>query len=153
MQILLATWLQLAATGALGLFVGALLAEGALFVPYWRTLPAETFYALHKEYGPRLYRFFAPLTIAATMLSVLAAVVSAMTTQPGREFTMLAGALAAAMIVIYLLYFKTANARFAAASLNAEELAAELARWARWHWARVVIGIVAFTASLLGLGR
>jgi hypothetical protein len=50
--------LKIVSTGLLGLFVGALLAEGALFVPYWKTLKAEAFFSLHKEYGPRLYRFF-----------------------------------------------------------------------------------------------
>jgi len=42
--------LQFFATVTLGLFVGALLAEGALLVPHWRTLPAEQVFSLNKEY-------------------------------------------------------------------------------------------------------
>lgn len=143
--------LQFFSTWMLGLFVGALLAEGALFIPYWRTLKAETFFSLHKEYGPRLYRFFAPLTITATMAAIAAAVVCAIANHPGRGLTVAAGILSASMVAIYFLYFEQANAKFAAASLSENELPNELARWAKWHWLRVVIGIIAFAASILGL--
>jgi hypothetical protein len=135
----------------LGVFVGALLAEGALLVPYWRTLPAEEFFSLHKVYGPRLYRFFAPLTITATMSAVVAAVVCALTNHPARWFALLAGFQSASMVVLYFLYFKRANASFAAASLNPVDLETELARWASWHWFRVSIGISAFGTALISL--
>lgn len=143
--------LQLASTGAMGLYVGALLAEGFVFVPYWRSLPSDVFFSLHKENGPRLYRFFAPLTIAATLLAIGAAISCVATAQPGRWPTVIAGILSLTMVGIYLLYFKSGNAKFAAARISADELAAELSLWARWHWARVAIGIAAFAASLLGL--
>ena len=145
--------LEIVSAGFLGLFVGALLAEGALFVPYWKTLEAETFFILHKEYGPRLYRFFAPLTIAATFLAVVTAVVCILTAQNGRWATMIAGILAATMIGIYFLYFKTANAKFAVGKISADDLKDELNRWEKWHWVRVIVGIVAFAASLIGLSR
>lgn len=143
--------LQFFSTGMLGLFVGALLAEGALFIPYWRALPAEHFFALHKVYGPRLYRFFAPITVVATMSAVVAAVACALTDRPGRWSAVVAGVMSASIVVLYFLYFKRANASFAAASLSADELSAELARWAAWHWARVIIGVCAFAAALFGL--
>ena len=135
----------------LGLFVGALLAEGALFITYWRALPAEQFFALHKVYGPRLYRFFAPLTVAATMPAVVAAAVCALADHPGRWPALVAGILSASMVVLYFLYFKRANESLAATSLSAGELSTELAYWSAWHWARVVLGIAAFGAALLGL--
>lgn len=143
--------LTLTSAAGLGLLMGALLAEGALFVPYWRTLPAPAFFALHKEWGPRLYRFFAPLTIASTMSAMAAAVVGILAERPGRRATLVAGVLAGTMVAIYGAYFKNANVRLAAGRLSSAELASELARWARWQWARVVVGIVAFVASLLGL--
>jgi hypothetical protein len=55
------------------------------------------------------------------------------------------------LIAIYFFYFKGANAQFAAAGFNPAELVSELARWERWHWVRVVMALVAFVASLLGL--
>lgn len=65
---------QLLTAGVLGLLAGALLLEGALLVPYWRTLSAQAFYDLHPVYGPKLFRFFAPLTTAGPALATVAAV-------------------------------------------------------------------------------
>ncbi len=143
--------LQVVSTGVLGLLIGALLAEGAMFIPYWRTLPAAQFFSLHKEYGPRLYRFYAPLTIAATFLTVTAAGLCFVTTQPGQWATVAAAVLVLSMVGVYFLYFKEANAKFAAGGINSDELKAELARWAMWHWLRVGLGIIAFAVALWGL--
>jgi hypothetical protein len=144
--------LQLLSAGSIGLLVGALLAEGAIFIPYWRSLPADTFYALHKEYGPRLYRFFAPLTIVPLFLSVAAAGLSLWTEDAGRWHTLVACLLFICVLLTYAGYFKQANARLAAASLNATELSLELARWESWHWARVVLGVLAFATALAAVG-
>ena len=143
--------LQLLSAGSIGLLVGALLAEGALFIPYWRSLPSDTFYSLHKEYGPRLYRFFAPLTIAPSILSVAAAGFCVWTEDAGRWPTLAACVLFICVLATYAAYFKHANARLATASLSANELALELACWESWHWARVVLGVVSFGAALLSL--
>ena len=142
---------QLLSTGAIGLLVGALLAEGAIFIPYWRSLPSNTFYSLHKEYGPRLYRFFAPLTIAPSILSLSAAGSCTGTADAGRWPTLIACLFFIGVLVTYGGYFKRANARLATATLCASELAQELARWESWHWKRVVVGVLAFVAALLGL--
>jgi hypothetical protein len=143
--------LQMVSMGVVGLFVGALLAEGVLLVPYWRTLPPAQFFSLHKEFGPRLYKFYAPLTIVATLLTVVAAVSCVSNAQPGRWATLVAALLTLSMVGIYFLYFKQANATFAAASINSNELELELSRWATYHWLRVIIGIIAFAISLLGV--
>ena len=127
------------------------MAEGFLFVPYWRSLPSDDFLSLHKEYGPRLYRFFAPLTIMGTLFPVIAAITTIVTDTQIRWSTVVAGILAGSMIGIYQIYFKDANAKFAIGKLTADELAAELKSWDLWHWVRVAIGIVALIASLLGL--
>jgi purine-cytosine permease-like protein len=105
------------------------------------------------EYGPRLYRFFAPLTIVTTLLAVLTAVVGGTTANPARWLVYGAAFLAFCMIVIYFAYFKQANARFAKADMSAAELAKELVRWEIWHWVRVAIGLTAFITALIGLAR
>jgi hypothetical protein len=135
----------------LGLFVGALLAEGFLLVPYWREISPDRFFLLHKEFGPRLYRFYAPLTIAATLLTVFTAIASWLIGYSERWMTLTAGILSLSMIAIYFIYFKQANESFAKMSISADDLGSELGRWASWHSLRVTIGIVAFGFSILGL--
>lgn len=148
---LLAEVMPLLAAAGLALFVGALLTEAMVLVPMWRTLQPREFFALHAAHAHRLYAFFAPLTIGATLLAVGAALTSIASGRPSSAASIVAAALALVMLSTYGLYFQRANARFADASIAHDALPAELARWARWHWFRTAIGLVALASALLAL--
>lgn len=148
---LLAIVLQYLSAAALGLWAGALLLEGAVLVPIWRSLPPEEFFAWHPASGPRLYRFFYPLTVVAILATSAAVVLAWMATHPGRWLALTSGVLSLGMLATYFLYFERANSGFAAATIKPDELQAELARWAAWHWVRVAFGLAAFGAALLAL--
>lgn len=144
----------LLAAACLGLLAGALLAEDRLLIPYWRTLPAQTFYELHPSYGPRLFRFFAPLTTATPIAAGLAAVQVALQTGSGSARNVaaaLAALLACSLVAIYFVYFKAANEGFARHAVSAADLPQTLARWAAWHRLRVFVCIAAFVLSLVTL--
>lgn len=146
--------LPLVAAANLGLLAGALLAEDRLLLPYWRTLPADTFYALHPTYGPLLYRFFAPLTMAAPLVAVLAAVqvlLQSGVAAPRSLSAIAAATLTCSLVAIYLLFFKAANEAFERKAVPAADLPAALARWASWHRARVLVCLTAFGLSLVTL--
>ncbi|MBR1282971.1 hypothetical protein JQ597_13060 [Bradyrhizobium sp. AUGA SZCCT0177] len=146
--------LPFVAAASLGLLAGALLAEDRLLLPYWRTLSADTFYELHPSYGPRLYRFFAPLTTAAPMAAVLAAIQIVLQSEgvgPRTTAAITAAVLAWSLVAIYLVYFRSANDAFARHAVSPEDLSAVLARWAGWHRARVLICLAAFALSLVAL--
>lgn len=142
--------LFLSAAG-LALFVGALLTEAMVLVPMWRTLQPEEFFRLHAAHAYRLYAFFAPLTVSATLLAVVAAAASVAANRPGSSASVVAAILALVILSTYGLYFRRANASFAEASITHEELPAELARWASWHWFRTIVGLVALASALLAL--
>jgi hypothetical protein len=135
----------------LALFVGALFTEAMVLVPMWRALQPQEFFALHAAHAHRLYAFFAPLTVGATLLAVGAAITGVATDQPMSSASVVAAALTLVILSTYLLYFQRANASFAAASISHEALPAELARWASWHWFRTLVGLVALAAALLAL--
>jgi hypothetical protein len=154
MTALVSQLFPLLAAASLGLLAGALLAEDRLLVPYWRTLSAEAFYALHPTFGPMLYRFFAPLTMAAPLAAVLAMV--QVTLQSGgltpRSLAAIATAvLTCSLVAIYFLYFKSANEALLQRAVSATDLPTTLARWAAWHRARVLIVVAAFGLSLVTL--
>ncbi len=145
--------LPVLAAACLGLLAGALLVEDRLLLPYWRTLSAETFYELHPTYGAMLYRFFAPLTMAAPLAAVLSAV--QVTVQDGLTTRSLAAISAAvltcSLVALYLVFFKSANEAFERRAVPAAALPPALARWAAWHRARVVVCALAFGLSLVTL--
>lgn len=139
------------AAGALALFIGALLTEAMVLVPMWRTLQPQEFFRLHAAHAYRLYAFFAPLTVSAVLLAVAAATVSVVASRPASSWSVTAAVLALVILSTYGLYFRRANASFAEASITHEELPAELARWASWHWFRTIIGLLALAFALLAL--
>lgn len=151
MMVVVNQFLPLLAALSLGLLAGALLAEDQLLVPYWRTLPADTFYALHPTFGPLLYRFYAPLTAAAPTAAVLAMLQALLTAGAfgwRGVFAMAAAILALSLLVIYAVFFRAANDAFARHAVPAADLPQALARWAAWHRARVYVVIIAFVMSL-----
>ena len=144
--------MQFLSAAGLALFVGALLTKAVVLVLMWRSLRPQEFFVLHAAHAHRLYRFFAPLTATATCLAVVAAVTSVIAGHAESLMAVVAAALTLVILSTYFLYFQRANASFADASIKPEDLPAELARWASWHWFRTAIGLVALASTLLSLG-
>jgi hypothetical protein len=147
------TALGLAAVIALGLAAGAMLAEGGVLVPMWRSMPPETFLRWYADNAARLVDFYGPLEIASTLLTAAVAAVYWRRRRSGAGWLALATALSFVVLATFLVYFQDVNASFAAGTIPLERVAAELGRWAAWHWARTLIGIAAFTAAIVGARR
>ena len=143
--------LQILSTFSLGLLVGSLLTEAMILVPYWRKMEPKEFLRLHGTMGPSLYRYFAPLTIAGTMIPMLTGFVSFAMNKFAINLSFIVAVLTCLMFAIYFMYFKSANKSFETKSIDASEVAEELQRWAGWHWLRVIIGLFAFTLSIIAL--
>ena len=133
----------------LGLAAGAVLAEGAVLVPYWRSLPATDFLRWYREHGALLLRVFGPLEAAAALLVCLATVVSARTGVGDARMLGVAATLTVSVLAAFPLYFRRVNASFAEGTIPAERVPAELGRWARWHWFRVALAIGGFATAVL----
>src|SRR5262249_43233639 len=136
---------------ALGIFVGCMLTEGLVLVPYWRSLAAREFFSWYSANDKRLLGFFGPITTVAALLTVVDASAALWVAHPGRWFALAAALLSAVVVAMFPLYFQRANASFSAASIPASEVGSELARWAFWHWVRSGLSFAALAASLLAL--
>lgn len=138
--------LNILSTLIIGLYAGSLLTEAVILVPYWRRMGPVEFFELHSSLGPRLFRHYAPLTASAVALSLIVALLNH---AENLAWNMTAG-LCVSALVIFFVYFSKANKSFADHSLKDSELAAELTRWARWHWFRTVLVIIASAISITG---
>lgn len=138
---------------SLGLFAGGMLTEGFVLVPYWRSLAPAEFFVWYAANDRRLVGFFGPLTSATSVLAVVAALLSLWEGHPGRWLVLLAAMLSVVVVSTFFLYFQKANASFATASLGADEVAAELTRWATWHWWRTGLSLAALAAAMLSVWR
>src|SRR3954471_21285124 len=65
--------LQLLNVIALAVYVGAMLTEGMVLVPYWRALPPNDFFTWYRANDERLVGFFGPLTVVPLVLAVATA--------------------------------------------------------------------------------
>ena len=148
---LLAHLLRVLAVASLGLYVGAMVTEGFVLVPYWRSLPPGEFLAWYAANDRRLVDFFGPLTIVAALLPAAAAAVSVRERHPRRSPAVVAAVLIAVVVSMFFLYFQQANASFAAATIRADGVPAELARWAWWHWVRTAVSVAALAAACLSV--
>lgn len=140
-------------TLVLGLFAGSLLTEALLLVPYFRSLSFEEFNRLHREFGPRLYRYYAPLTISATVVPLAAAAAAILEYPRINLFAWLAAALVLVILATYVIYFRAANLAFAERRFDEPALAKELALWAGVHTFRTALAMCAFIASVLAVLR
>jgi Domain of unknown function (DUF1772) len=143
-----ASVLQVLSAAALGVYAGSMLTEGCVLVPYWRAAPAGEFLAWYGVNQRRLPGFFGPVTWIAGLVAVAAAVAALWVGHPGRWPALAAAVLMALAAASFFVYFERANATFASRTVGEGELAAELRRWAAWHWARTVVSLVALAAAL-----
>lgn len=141
--------LLLSSAAILGIFVGAQIAEACLLVPIWKGMNPDDFFEQHKSVGPRIYSFFAPLTIAATVVPLVTVWIGLIRNSQPNVFFWILGASTMAFFSTYFLYFKTANQRFADRTLSNDELPAELHRWGNWHWTRIGFETIAFGSSII----
>jgi hypothetical protein len=132
---------------ALGLSAGAVLAEGAVLIPFWRSLQPGAFLAWYRQHAALLFRFFGSLEIVAAGLAVLVALMSWLGNEPAAGLLAVSALLAVLVLAAFPLYFRRANARFAEATIAIAEVGVELRRYSNWHWVRVLLAIAAFAVA------
>lgn len=142
-------YLLLLSNGILGIFLGAQITEAVLFVPHWKSLTPDDFFELHQTYGKKIYQFFAPLTIAATLIPLAAVGYNLIQQNEHQLLLGLMGFATLAFFSTYFLYFKKANQSFADRSIANEELSHELDKWGKWHWGRIFFEAIALVCALL----
>lgn len=149
----IAEGLVLVAAVALAVFVGCMLTEGFVLVPYWRSLAPADFLAWYAANDRRLFGFFGVATVSTLALVLVAAAAALWTATAGRWAMAAAALLFVAIVGMFPLYFAEANARFAAGTIPATDVPAALARWAWWHGVRTIGAAVALGLSMLAAWR
>lgn len=135
------------------IFLGSQITEGVLLVPYWQSLPAEKFYEYYHDFGPSLGRFYTPLTIVATLISIVFAVFSFLKKSPAFRYFFISALFSIGFILCFYFYFKGANELFYQASLSESELKQELVVWSQWHWGRVGLEFLGLLFLIFGFQK
>ena len=147
----MANALTVLTTIALGLSAGALVIEGAVLIPSWRSLQPDRFLAWYREHARLLFKFFGPLEIIAAGLAVATLALSWVSRAAATQLLILSALLAVAVLAAFPVYFQKANASFAAGAIVPDRVPGELRRYSRWHWARTVLAVGAFVSAVISL--
>jgi hypothetical protein len=141
-------FITIANIAVLGVFAGSMATEAFLLAPYFRSLNAKDFYALRPAFGPRLYRYYTPVTISATVTPlVTAGATTIVDTQSSWPFWLVV-IISLSILATYFLYFRQANLAFAEQRVAETDLERELTRWARVHLLRTALSFVSFLVSI-----
>jgi hypothetical protein len=148
---LLASLVSVLGVVLLGVTAGAMLAEAAILVPYWRSLAPADFFEWYAANASLLVDFYSPLEIASAVVALVCAVIYSLQSLPGARLWWVAATLSIIVIAMFFVYFKDANAGFLNRTIADDSLAEALATWGQWQWARVGVGCAAFVASVLAI--
>jgi hypothetical protein len=138
-----------AATAAVaGILAGAMLLIEIVLVPFWRGAPPREFRTWFAAHSGRIRGLMAPLGAASLGGAVATAVTESLTGGVPRPAAAAAAA-TAGVVAITVAVNEPANHELEREDLDDERTAALLRRWARWHDARVALGLVASAAALV----
>jgi len=138
---------------ALGAYLGCMLTEGIVLVPYWRSLAPREFLAWYAANDRRLFRFFGAVTVVTLALVLVAAAVARWNHVPGCRLMLGAAVVFVAVVAMFPLVFAQANASFAAGTIAPDAVQAALARWAWWHGVRTALAAVALAMAAVAAWR
>lgn len=113
--------------------------EGCLLLPYWQSLTTADFYDYYAQFGPRINRYFAVLTIIAALIPILICTYCLYKKSDAFKYSVASALFAILFVTLFYIYFKDANQQFFDAALNAKQLQSELITWGYWHWLRVLL--------------
>ena len=147
----LASFVSVLGVLLLGLTAGAMLAEAAILVPYWRSLAPADFFDWYAAHASLLVDFYSPLEIASAVVALVCAVLYSAQSRAGARLWWVASILSILVIATFFVYFKDANAGFSSRAISEDSLPTALEAWSRWQWGRVGVGLAAFVASVLAI--
>lgn len=142
---------RLFAVSMLGITAGAMLAEAAILVPFWKGLSQLDFINWYAKNQAMLVNFYSPLEIWSAVLALLACILMLVAKRDGKWFMVLATLFSLFVILTFFVFFKDANAAFNARSIAEDQLPLALATWGNWQWFRVGLGVLAFAFGLLSI--
>ncbi len=131
------------------IFLGSQITEGALLVPYWKTLSAPEFYHYYFEFGKTIGSFYTVLTLIAALIPVFVCMYCYLKKSAGLRYSIIATFFTFSFIAVFYIYFKGVNQQFYNATFNAIQLKSELNTWGNWHWFRVFLESLALTFLIL----
>ena len=145
--------LAVASAVLVGLLAGAMVLIKVVLVPFWRGAPPAAFRDWFTAHSGRIRALMVPLGTGAGIVAAASAVAHVAQGSRAARASVAAAGATAGVVGITVAVNEPANERFTAGALTDSETAQLLGRWARWHDARVILGLAATLAAVLALAQ
>lgn len=129
------------------MLTGAMVLIKVVLVPFWRGAPPGDFREWFAKHSGRIRGVMAPLGVAGVGAAV-ATTANEATTDGAPVPAAVAAAASAGVVAITVGINEPANAKFVQPDFDDAQTTELLRRWARWHDARVALGLLATAAAL-----
>jgi hypothetical protein len=136
-----------------GLLAGGMVLIEVVLVPFWRGAPAADFREWFAAHSGRIRALMVPLGAGAGVVAAASALAHVSEESEGAPASVAAAGATAGVVGITVAVNEPANRRFTTGGLTDDETAELLGRWARWHHARVVLGLAATVAAVVTLAQ
>jgi anthrone oxygenase-like protein len=136
-----------------GLLAGAMVLIEVVLVPFWRGAPPADFHAWFAAHSGRIRALMGRLGAGAGVVAAASAVAHVAAGSKAAPASVAAAGATAGVVGITVAVNGPANHRFTTDALTDSETAELLGRWARWHHARVILGLAATVAAALTLAQ
>jgi hypothetical protein len=134
-----------------GLLAGAMFFIDVVLLPFWRTSSPDDFRRWFTAHAPRIRSVMVPLGLGAGVVSATSAAIHMAGHDGNSRASVAAAATTWSVVAITVAVNEPANARFTGGQLTDDETRDLLRRWAQWHHARVVLGLLATAAAVAAL--
>ena len=141
-------WLELLATIASGIFVGALIFIAFVMVKFWRSTEPVDFFRWMSLHFFRFPKIMVPLNLLS-LLTIAAALIVSWQPNPATRLPLsLSLFFLLGCSITFPIYFAKANAEFVTKSVEIADLPSKIAAWSNWHWFRT--GLAFISTILVG---
>ncbi|MGY1638592.1 anthrone oxygenase family protein [Geodermatophilus sp. SYSU D00742] len=134
-----------------GLLAGGMVLIEVVLLPFWRRASPADFRDWFAAHSDRIRDLMIPLGVGAGTVGAASALAHLTEGRRNTPASVTAALATVGVIGITVTVSEPANHRFTAGTLTDAETTELLGRWARWHHARVVLGLAATLAAAAAL--
>ena len=135
-------WLELLATIASSVFVGALIFIALGMVEFWRSAEPNDFLTWMSLHFWRFPKIMVPLNLLS-LLAIAATLIFSWQPSPTTRLPIFLSLLSlVACSITFPVYFAKANQEFVTKSVEIADVPNKIAAWSNWHWLRTGLAII-----------
>lgn len=128
-------------------FIGAMILIGLVLVPFWQSSDPQVFLNWFSAYSGNIGSLMIPLGPGVLILAIICFFLN----KDKKTLWSLTILFTMGNIIIFPLYFLSANTSFTEQTIELSNVSGELESWLKFHWLRVFLALAALVTSMMAV--